>query len=148
MVSKLRAGKGYEITVVGMLIEAGLDVYLPTVDDRRIDALIRLKCDDGSIRYHEVQVKGSQTWNGIRGKITDLHPNTILILYCAKERKILWFMSDELPMSYSGDSPWGNIFLKASDVEHYRSEDRHDLNKLVKRLTGNTECSAVVPNSS
>lgn len=46
-------GKRIEYWVVGLMLKAGLDVYLPLVDDDAIDAVIKLK--DGS--FIEVQIK-------------------------------------------------------------------------------------------
>lgn len=51
----LHYGKAREKIVVGELLRCNLDVYLPIVDDRGIDCVIRL--DDGD--YIELQIKSS-----------------------------------------------------------------------------------------
>ena len=51
----LRLGKWGEYFAKMAFVRAGLDVYSPEVDDRAIDALIRIQSDPP--RYLEVQVK-------------------------------------------------------------------------------------------
>lgn len=54
----LRVGKWGEYFTKMALVRAGLDVYSPEVDDRAIDALVRIPgALDAAPRYLEIQVK-------------------------------------------------------------------------------------------
>jgi hypothetical protein len=47
MADRMRNGKGYEQTVVGLLTLENFDVYMPVVDDQGIDAIIRVPQREG-----------------------------------------------------------------------------------------------------
>jgi len=139
MATKMRSGKGYELTVVGMLVGEGFDVYLPTVDDQGIDAIIRLPLKSSSFRYHEVQIKGSRTWSGIRCNTGSLFPNSILILFCAVERKILWLLYDDVQRHFPTHgaihgATWGNVFLNAAKVQELTDAGHGEVSKLKEAL--------------
>lgn len=53
MESRLKFGKRQEFAVISRLLKEGCDVYLPLVDERGIDCVIRK--DRG--RYLDVQIK-------------------------------------------------------------------------------------------
>jgi len=74
MKSTIRPGKGYEMTVFGLLTLAGLDVYASLVDDQGIDGVIRVKAADGAIRYFDLQIKGGQYWPSVMCDVTRLPP--------------------------------------------------------------------------
>jgi len=141
MATKMRSGKGYELTVVGMLVGEGFDVYLPTVDDQGIDAIIRLPLESASFKYHEVQIKGSRSWSGIRCHTGSLFPNSILILYCAADRKILWLQFDDVQKHFPTEgtihgTTWGNVFLNVAKVRELTEDGHGDIAKLKKALGG------------
>lgn len=147
MRKKLRSGKGYELTVVGMLVDAGFDVYLPTVDDQAIDGLIRIPTENSRFRYHELQIKGSRTWNGIRCKTAPLARSSILILYCAEKRELLWLLFDDVQREFPLEgaihgSDWGNVFLKANIVKRLQEGGRGDLTCLMTALAQNENSHA------
>jgi hypothetical protein len=140
MASRMRTGKGYELTVIGMLVDAGFDVYMPTVDDQGIDAIIRMPCEQSSWKYHEVQVKGSQVWNGIRCRTDSLCPTSILIFYCAAERSILWLLFDDVQRRFPLEAAvhgaqWGNVFLTSPVVRELQESGHADLAGLRAALT-------------
>src|SRR5689334_20293716 len=84
MANRLRPGKAYEHTILGLLTLEGFDVYQPVVDDQGIDGIIRVRGEGSrSARYFELQVEGSKTWGGIRCKVERLTKQGVLILYCA-----------------------------------------------------------------
>ena len=51
--NKMRFGKGYEYELIGQMVQAGLDCYIPVADDDGIDVVIRK--NDGS--FTDVQIK-------------------------------------------------------------------------------------------
>lgn len=139
MANKMRFGKGYELTVVGTLVGEGFDVYLPTVDDQGIDAIIRLPLEAASFRYHEVQVKGAKRWSGIRCKTEALFPNSILILYSASERKLLWFLFQDVQKHFPIDAAvhgptWGNVFLTSAKARELADAGHGDIARLKAAL--------------
>jgi hypothetical protein len=48
MANRLRSGKAYEHTIIGMLTLENFDVYQPVVDDQAIDGIIRVRAPDQS----------------------------------------------------------------------------------------------------
>ena len=136
MASRLRSGKAYEHTILGILTLEHFDVYQPVVDDQGIDGLIRVRGKDGkSARYYELQVKGSKTWSGIRCKVQRLTKEGVLILYCADKRELLWFRYEELAQLFPAANPaWGDIFLKEDAVSRYKGQGRDKLDLLLKQL--------------
>lgn len=76
MAHKMRCGKGYELTVLGLLTLADFDVYAPLVDDQGIDGIIRVR-GKRSARYFDLQIKGGKSWNAIRCKVSALPVNGV-----------------------------------------------------------------------
>ena len=134
--NRLRPGKSYEHTIFGLLTLEGFDVYHPIVDDQAIDGIIRVRGKGGELpRYFELQVKGSQTWSGIRCKVQKLTKQGVLILYCAAERESLWFLYEELAALFPARDPeWGDICLNKTHVAKYKSEGRDKPAELLKRI--------------
>ena len=118
MARRLRSGKAYEHSVLGILTLEGFDVYQPVVDDQGIDGLIRVKGKEGEPpKCYELQVKGSRTWNGIRCKVRHMTMQGVLILYCAGKREHLWFLYEELAQLFPAvNRDWGDIFLNQGSV--------------------------------
>ena len=138
MANRMRNGKGYEHTIIGLLILEGFDVYQPVVDDQGIDGIIRILGKEGTPpKYYELQVKGSKTWDKIRCKVEPLTKHEgVLILYCAESREILWFLDNELAELFPPVSQeWGDIFLKSESVDKFKEEGRGSPSELLKRLT-------------
>jgi hypothetical protein len=75
-------GKFGELWVFGKLIDKGVNVYLPMVDEEGIDAIIRKK--DGSLL--EIQVKSTRAKDQagyFNVKANKLHPKDNLFVICA-----------------------------------------------------------------
>jgi hypothetical protein len=136
MACRLRPGKAYGYTILGMLTLEHFDVYQPVVDDQGIDGVIRVRDRDaGPARYYELQIKGSKTWGGIRCKVKRLTKRGVLICYCAAERKLLWFLYEELPKYFPAKNEnWGDVFLKSDSVSEFKLHGRDRLDELLKRL--------------
>lgn len=88
-------GKRVEFTVIAKMLKSGLDIYLPMVDDKGIDCLIRKS--DGTIA--EIQIKGRSKNCDIRnaGRFAALsiepRPKYFLIFYSENcENGAIWLM--------------------------------------------------------
>lgn len=88
-------GKRVEYTVIAKMLRAGLDVYLPMVDDKGIDCLVRK--NDGSVA--EIQIKGRSRNCGISsaGRFSAIsiqpRPNYYIIFYSeACGNGAIWLM--------------------------------------------------------
>ena len=136
MANRLRSGKAYEHTILGMLTLESFDVYQPVVDDQGIDGVIRVRgAGSKPARYYELQIKGSQSWGGIRCKVQRLTKQGVLILYRAAKRELLWFLYEELSRHFpAANADWGDVFLNAKNVSTFKSQGRDKLDKLLKRL--------------
>ena len=87
-------GKRIEYYVVGLMLKAGLDVYMPLVDDDAIDAVV--KRPDG--RFVEIQIKArsNNVKFGSAGLFAalkhDYRPNYWFVFY-SERMDTLWIMS-------------------------------------------------------
>lgn len=88
-------GKRVEYTVIAKMLRAGLDVYLPMVDDKGIDCLVRK--NDGSVAG--IQIKGRSRNCGISsaGRFSAIsiqpRPNYYIIFYSeACGNGAIWLM--------------------------------------------------------
>jgi hypothetical protein len=87
-------GKRIEFYVVGLMLRAGLDVYLPLVDDDAIDAVVKRR--DGS--FVEVQIKarsnGAKFGNGaLFAALThELRANYWFVFY-SERMETMWILS-------------------------------------------------------
>ena len=89
-------GKRIEYWVVGLMLKAGLDVYLPLVDDDAIDAVIKL--ENG--QFIEVQIK-ARSHSVVMGDgalfsalTHELRENYWFIFY-SERLDTIWIMSSE-----------------------------------------------------
>ncbi|UVK46592.1 hypothetical protein BPNPMPFG_002275 [Mesorhizobium sp. AR07] len=84
---KLRVGRWGEQLTTMALTQRGLDVYLPAVDDRAIDLLVRIESDP--VQFAEVQVKtirlSKPSYLFMRKKHFAIGPNRFLALVVLQE---------------------------------------------------------------
>jgi hypothetical protein len=84
---KLRVGRWGEQLTTMALTQRGLDVYLPAVDDRAIDLLVRIEGDP--VQFAEVQVKtirlSKQNYVFMRKKHFAIGPSRFLALVVLQE---------------------------------------------------------------
>jgi hypothetical protein len=146
MANRMRSGKAYEHTVLGMLTLAGFDAYQPVVDDQGIDGVIRIRGNETEPpRYYEFQVKGANAWSGIRCKVDRMVRQGILILYCAAERDLLWFLYEEIGQIFPPINPkWGDVFLDQARVASFKAEGRDKLSELLRRLEATSPVDVAV----
>lgn len=88
-------GKRVEYTVIARMLRSGLDIYLPMVDDKGIDCLVRK--NDGTIA--EIQIKGRSVNCDLKdaGRFSALsikpRPGYYLVFYSeACENGTIWLM--------------------------------------------------------
>jgi len=74
-------GKRIEFFVIGRMLKEGLDVYIPLVDDKAIDAVVRKK--DGS--FTEIQIKA-------RSKNVKFGDGALFAAISHEYRKNYWFV--------------------------------------------------------
>jgi len=133
-----RHGTASEHQVVGQLLDAGVDVYQTIVDDQGIDAVLRVETGRGEIRYFDLQIKSSRSWNGVRGKIAALgkRENAVLILFNSSTHESLWFDAEGITKQFPAGTrhDWGDVFLDKGRVTVFKAEGRDDLSKLLVRL--------------
>ena len=91
--------KRIEHFLIGQMLKEGLDVYLPVVDDKGIDAVVR--CPDGT--YVEVQIK-ARSKDVVPGDAAlfsaiehEYRPNYWFVFYSERlgENGTMWIMSSE-----------------------------------------------------
>lgn len=91
--SRASYGKRHEYIVIAELLRHGFDVYIPLVDDRQIDCIIRRGCD----HYLDVQIKArSRDGNFAAMNIPCPRPNYFFVFYVESIRTRWIFPSREL----------------------------------------------------
>lgn len=89
-------GKRIEYYVVGLMLKAGLDVYLPLVDDDAIDAVV--KKPDGSFVEVQIKARSSKTQLGHSGLFAALtheyRPNYWFVFY-SERLDTIWVLSSK-----------------------------------------------------
>ena len=83
-------GTHIEHWVAGKILDEGLDVYLPMIDYRGVDLVVRRK--NGT--YIEIQVKARKKGAGIDGLKHTLRENYYFVFY-SKELDTFWLLSSE-----------------------------------------------------
>jgi hypothetical protein len=124
MKQKPTRGKGSELIVAGILIDAGLDVFLPIVD-RGIDMVIQIEN-----KLCSVQVKSNQGYNRIIGfgRLTDF----LIIHYKHKGDKkdeFLYLTRDQVEEHWLFESEFKDVVLKKEDREKYKSQTIESLSE-------------------
>lgn len=109
-------GKRMEFWIIGEMLRHGLDVYIPLVDDRGVDAVVRR--DDGS--FAEVQIKARSNDVATRDAALfaaipheEMRPNYWFIFYSAR-LDTTWIMSSSEFIEESNQNKKGNNVGKRS----------------------------------
>jgi len=89
-------GKRIEFWVIGQMLREGLDVYVPLVDDRAVDAVIRRP--DGL--FIEVQIKArsndvKEGDGGLFAAITHEHRENYWFVFYSERMQKIWIMSSK-----------------------------------------------------
>ena len=137
-------GKRIEFYVVGLMLKAGLDVYLPLVDDNAIDAVV--KRPDG--RFVEVQIKARSSSvklgnAGLFAALThELRPNYWFVFY-SERLDTMWILSsrefcEESNQNKAGENA-GKRMIKFTNKrvdgsEHVRPRFKHYVAKDFSRI--------------
>lgn len=126
-------GKAAELHVISRLLNAGMDCYQTIVDDKGIDAIIRIEHSSGA-RYFDVQIKSSQSWSNVRGSVSKLGKcdNAILLIFNSSTEELFWLDPQSISKRFPQNtvSNWGDIFLNKNTINSLIAEGRNDLAKL------------------
>jgi predicted AAA+ superfamily ATPase len=142
MSKQMRLGKASEMIVLGELLRRGLDVYMPAVDDRAVDMIIRVEGPRG-VRHIEVQVKSSKGHNRIIGvypkSVMAKNGESILIVHHRYENRpdeFMYLTHKQVLGMLSDTSKVGDLMLNAPEREKYKEQD---LWHLANRLLHDTD---------
>jgi len=138
MSKQMRLGKASEMIVLGELLRRGLDVYLPAVDDRAVDMIIRVERPDG-VRHIEVQVKSVKGHGRVIGvyrqAVMSKGEESVLIVHNRYENKpdeFLYLTRQQVLKMLPDDAKWGDLPLNAPEREKYKEQDLwHLANRLL-----------------
>lgn len=120
---KLRKGKSSELIVAGELLRHNLDVYMPCVDDKAIDLVIRVENKD-KVTFYDVQVKSVRGYNRIVGvkDMSTMCNRYILIIHYRHDNKpdeFFYLTKDQIKEHHKGDSDWGDLVFNKPEREKY-----------------------------
>jgi len=124
---QMRAGKCSELIVGGHLIRHGLDVYMPSVDDKAIDFIIRAQTGR-SARYYDVQVKSIRGYNRIIGvkDPADKGSRYVLIIHYRhdkKEDEFFYLTRRQIDLHIIKNSTWGDLVFNRKERELYKKQN-------------------------
>lgn len=124
-----RSGRAAELAVLGEALAAGLDCYLPLVDDQAIDAILRVQGEGQLPRYFDLQIKSSRAWSGIRGAVAALarRPTAILVLVNSSSGDSFWLDARAISRFFperAHVTKWGDIFLNKATLSILQSSYR------------------------
>jgi hypothetical protein len=138
----MRLGKASEMIVFGELLRRGLDVYLPAVDDRAVDMIIRVERPD-DVRHIEVQVKSVKGHGRVIGvyrqAVMSKGDDSILIVhhrYQNQPDEFVYLTKKQVLGMLSATSKVGDLLLNAPERKKYKEQD---LWHLANRLLHDTE---------
>ena len=141
-ISKMRRGKLAELRVISKLMELGLNVFYPFVDDQSVDAIIRIE-KENETKYYDLQIKSLRSYTRIIGvnkkKIEKLFNENrdnyiIIVYYILKDREEFYYLLPEQALAMMPKDPeWGDIIFKKTEREKYKHQN---LEHLAKRLLG------------
>lgn len=132
-----RLGKSSEFAVIGELMMRDLDIYIPTVDDKAIDFIIRFEFSD-SVIYYEVQVKSVKGYNCLIG-IDDLSKykgNKILIVHYrhdSKKDEFFYFTPSQMQEFMVPNAKLKDFKFNKDDRERYSIQNLDNLALKVKK---------------
>ena len=88
-----RTGKEGELRVIGELLKRGFDIYVPLIDVRGIDCII--KTDVG---YKEIQIKTRELAKTLLFDVKEFIPrdNFFIICYNIKEPETFWVIPSKI----------------------------------------------------
>ncbi len=134
-----RNGKSSELMVAGELLRLGLDVYLPLVDDRAIDMIVRHPVKD-VVRHYDIQVKSVSGYNRLIGlkDIAAKDERYILVVYyrhVSKPDQCFYLTREQILLHHLPDSDWGDLVFNKPERELYRCQT---LPELAARIIGDT----------
>jgi len=133
-VSRKAVGEASENIVLGRLMLLGLDIYRPAVDDKQIDAIIRVQKETHTI-YYEVQIKSVKAYNSVVG-VRNLHEkpkNYFLIIYYRHDKnkdEFYYLKLQQAKELWTGpDGDWKEVQLKKPERDKYKHQTLEHLAK-------------------
>jgi hypothetical protein len=134
----MRGGKSGEYAVTSWLIRHGLDVFLPCVDDKAIDLLVRQVSED-SVKHYDLQVKSSAGFNRILGVKDPAHQpgRYVLILHYRLKNKpdqFYYLTRDQIERHIFPEGGWGDLIFNKPQRERYAHQTLEDLARRI--ITG------------
>jgi hypothetical protein len=142
MSQRSRNGKSSELIVAGELLRYGLDVYLPLVDDRAIDMIVRQPML-GAVKHYDIQVKSVSGYNRIIGlaEVASKSDNYILVIYYRHAKKpdeCFYLLRHQILLHHLAESHWGDVVLNKAEREKYGCQTLKDLSEKIDK---NAICS-------
>ncbi len=124
---RMRGGKSSELRVVSELVRLGVDVFLPCVDDKAIDFVIRQAIGE-DIQYFDIQVKSVKGYNRIigLGDINAKADNYILVIHyrhASKPDEFFYLLGHQILEHWLADSGWGDLVFNKPQRQQYASQD-------------------------
>lgn len=88
-----RTGKEGELRVIGELLKRGFDIYVPLIDIRGIDCIIKTE-----VGYKEIQIKTRERAKTLLFDVKEFSPtdNFFVICYNIKEQETFWVIPSKI----------------------------------------------------
>jgi hypothetical protein len=138
MNTRAYGGKASELIVAGELIRRGLDVYMPTIDIKGVDLIVRTG-GEGRGRFYEVQVKSVGSYTRVVGlqkaRVRRKWRNYFLVLHYRLENRddeFYYLSKQQLLRLLPPKSQFGDLVFNRPERAKYRKQDLTALAKLLR----------------
>jgi hypothetical protein len=133
---RIRNGKSSELRIASDLLRHGLDVYLPIVDDRGIDMIIRHPGVHG-VQHYDVQVKSVSGYNRIVGlkNIEAKDNNYILVIHyrhTTKQDEFLYLLRKQVLKYHKSEYTWGDLIFNKQERDIYMTQSLASLAEKIR----------------
>lgn len=131
-------GKRMEYFVISRMLEQGLDVYIPLIDDNAIDAVIRKQ--DGTFIEVQIKARSKDVLFGdaaLFGAITHEHRSNYYFVFYSHRLDKTWIMSSEEFITEAVQNKTGKNAGKRSiwfNGKNTKNQTEHPLPKFEKYL--------------
>jgi len=138
MNTRAYGGKASELIVAGELVRRGLDVYMPTIDIKGVDLIVRTG-GEGRGKFYEVQVKSVGSYTRVVGlqkaRVRRKGRNYFLVLHYrleARDDEFYYLTRDQLLDLLPPRSDWGDLVFNRQEREKFRQQDLTALAKVLR----------------
>ncbi len=137
-----KSGKYAELRVATELLKEGIPVYLPFVDDEKVDLIVRIN-NGNQVVHWDIQVKSSKGYNqiiGIPWRYIKSKPSNYLVvvvfIHSGKPDEFFYLTIDDLlGLMPEPVDEWGGLVFNRPQRDKYKNQTITNLPKFLASTT-------------